>query len=145
MTQNLLNRSSGYTNSIKLSLICSILALSSWKRITQKVPRFNNELEVINYQPLNFLDDYLSYIHSDTVVQELIIQLLQTFNRNINEKEFRLTQAEMENDRLKQYLRKFNFFYRYYYIKNYPNDLSTLSIKKMNMLAIKSLFFIHSL
>ena len=145
MTKNLLTRSSGYTNSIKLSLICSILALSSWKRITQKVPRFNKELEVIKYQPLNFLDDYLSYIQSDTAVQELIIQLLKTFNRNINDKEFRLTQAEIENDRLKQYLRKFNFFYRYYYIKSYPNDLSTLSIKKMNMLAIKSLFFIHSL
>ena len=47
-------------------------------------------------------------------------------------------------ERLKQYLRKFRFFYQYYYLKCYPNNLSTLSIKKINCIAIKSLFVLNS-
>jgi hypothetical protein len=76
-------------------------------------------------------------------VQDLISQLIQVLNSVfINSK---VEKNCPEYKQFRQYLRKFNFFYNYYYLNKYPNKVSTLSSKKINMLAIKSLFVIHSL
>ena len=83
-------------------------------------------------------------IRSDEAIQEVIVKLINAVNsmtRNVD----KLQAKYLEPDCIKQYLRKFNFFYRYYYISRYPNDFSMLSFKKVNMLALTSLFFLCSL
>jgi hypothetical protein len=49
-----------------------------------------------------------------------------------------------ENELVRQYLRKFTFFY-HNEIKNYGTDLLNISRKKTNSLAIEALFCIRSL
>ena len=68
-----------------------------------------------------------------------------SLNISIISETIKLRSTSYQNELLKQYLRKFRFFYLYYYLKAYPNDLSTLSIKKINMIAIQSLFFLTSI
>ena len=79
-------------------------------------------------------------------IKEISTQLIQNLIVLLRYDRIIVTRTQFDkNEQLRQYLRKFSFFYRYYYIKKYPNDLSKLSNKKTNMLAIKSLFLLQSL
>ena len=131
-------------------LICSLLALSD-SNILLKVQTnhlsTNNKIlhTITKSQQVDFLLIYLSNIHSKVSLYEIISQLIQTVNTTFKLHSDYLKSSCYENELLKQYLRKFNFFYKYYYINNYPNELSMASIKKINMLAIKSLFLLYSI
>lgn len=132
---------------IKISLICSLLALDNWSSFlhfseeSHKEQNFANQ--IFEIQSTNSLLKDLSPTYDNLVSQELIIQLLQILNTTVQIKQDKVKSSG--NDVLKQYLRKFSFLYRYYYINIYPNHQRRLSAKKTNLLAIKSLFLIQSL
>ena len=130
---------------LEISLVCSVLALGSWHLTSQNSTQASIMLKTLKVHPLNFLFFSLVTVDSNTALQELIKELLQTLNTTFDIAEAKLKIVGVKNERLKQYLRKFNFFYRYYYLSVYPNDLSATSLKKTNTLAIKSLFLIHSI
>jgi len=44
---------------------------------------------------------------------------------------------------LRQYLKKFKFIYKKYYLVAYPNNLAQVANKTLNKLAIKSLFLLQ--
>ena len=85
---------------------------------------------ILEFQDSTNVLEYLLWSCSSYSLHELIVQLLQTLSifscDNLQNQSFK-------GERLKQYLRKFAFFYRYYYVNKYPNELSTVSIKKINM------------
>ena len=132
-----------------ISLICSILALSPWSLSEQIFflwveEKFSDSNYSISSSINNTLKYYLINYWERESLPELSYQLLQTLNTltSINNKQ------NLDNiynfDCFKQYLRKFRFFYQYYYLKVYPNDLSTLSFKKVNKLAITSIFILNN-
>ena len=134
---------------IKISLTCSSLALDACHHEMQdnskgyfKEGSFRDK---DGLQPANFLLDYLltSYLTGPTF--ELRSQLVETLNSISRTSNLNQENRSVKNERLRQYLRKFSFLYRYFYLKVYPNNLSTLSIKKVNMLAIKSIFLLHGI
>ena len=129
----------------KVSLVCSVLALGSWNIISQTPAKVTITLRTIKLQPLHSLFFSIANIESNLPLQELVMDLLQTLNTTFDLTDVKLMTIGITNKRLKQYLRKFNFFYSYYYLSVYPNDISTLSRKKTNTLAIKNLFFLHNI
>jgi hypothetical protein len=96
-------------------------------------------------QPAIFLLDYLLTPYLTGPTFELRSQLVETLNSISRTSNLNQENRSVKNERLRQYLRKFSFLYRYFYLKVYPNNLSTLSIKKVNMLAIKSIFLLHGI
>ena len=140
---------SNYNELTILSLICTILALNTWNSLleaeTKSVDQNNSFTQNLLFQPMNFLYIYLSVLNVNAQIYHLTSQLLQTLRITFVSNNFKINSQWNENELLRQYLRKFNFFYCYYYINTYPNDISLLSVKKLNMLAIRSLFLIHSI
>jgi predicted metal-dependent peptidase len=131
---------------IKLSTIiltCSVLALSSGNHLIQKdLLPFNKSRNLVFTSP-SFLYEYMVYINANPILLDLGAELLQAIMKT------RITHTVIQrktitNKLVKQYLRKFTFFYRYY-INSYPNDLTTLSRKKINTAAVHGLFLITSL
>jgi hypothetical protein len=138
----------GLDNSIiKTSLLCCIFSLTSWN--STALTRNKNNLPdqflagEITLQSTNFLLNQTFNLYSKKEVQDLVLQLIKVptsvFISSKMEKNC------IEYKQFRQYLRKFNFFYRSYYLNKYPNKVSTLSSKQINMLAIRSLFVIHGL
>lgn len=80
----------------------------------------------------------------NTELQRLNFTLLKSLETTMTFDKVYLKYHTQDNKKIRQYLRKFSFFY-YSFMKRYPNDLNKLSQKKMNMIAIKTLFFINSL
>ena len=125
----------------RVGLTCACLALQV---------NFSKRLSFLEtsifYQGRDLLkDEFFSefYLILKEQVNEISSQREQVlriyFSRGANQFNF----TALENERFQQYLRKFDFFYRYYYISTYPNDLSLLSTKQSNMLAIRSLFLLY--
>jgi len=132
---------------IKICLLCSIRALTPWdclfarKNIDDTILSESN-FEINSNKLLVYflLDEQLNKLVYDIALQ-LVEAVIAPFEyKTIVHKELFST-----DDQVQQYLRKFNFLYRYYYANTYPNNLSRLSTKKTNLLAIKSLFFLNSL
>ena len=143
------NNISSHGELANISMICTILALSTWNSLSQTEAKCLEQNGVLTqtliFQPMNFLYAYLLSFILDRSVYNLTSHLLQTLNTAFTANNSKKNLQEDENDLLRQYLRKFTFFYCYYYINTYPNDLSLLSGKRLNMLAIKNLFLIHSI
>ena len=136
---------------LNISLICSIQALDTWNSVPQKSDYLFAEDSFLqdlssSEQTKSFVN-ILCNIYTYPILYDLTLQLSQSLRMKENTYSLGpdLSEAFIGTDLLKQYLRKFNFFYRYYFVKIYPNDFATLSIKKTNMMAIKSLFFIQSI
>ena len=149
MTKRTLNNHKITSDLNEISLICSLYAINlsnySYQGSIKKVGDDQN-LDFI-FHSTNLLYCYLPLICSNNsllIINSYILQNLNILSTFYNIK-VKTKNKYSENERVKQYLRKFAYFYQYYYQKYYPNDLSTLSIKKVNMLAIRNLFFIHSL
>ena len=131
-----------------IGLICSILSLSTWNLLLQgnNMDLYINKIRGLNFifQSEDFTVESLLNTRSNEAIREIIVKLINVVNsmtRNVE----KLQSKYLESDYIKQYLRKFNFFYRYYHISKYPNDFSILSFKEVNMLALRSLFFLCSL
>lgn len=135
-----------YNNqSIMASLICSALALDSDGHLLFKdyLPEEKVYYKHLRFQSLNLTLSYLSEFCSQQSILQLTSELLQDISLS-NFRDRNSQKIHPKTTRVRQYLRKFNFFYRYY-VNSYPNNLKTASNKKINMLAIKSLFLISSL
>jgi hypothetical protein len=147
--QNKKNNISSSIELINISLVCTILALNTYDPLLQVETKIVEQNQILTqniaFQPTNFLYVYLLSIDTNRSIYELTSPLLQTLDRTFTTNSLKLNNQLYENVFLQQYLRKFTFFYCYYYINVYPNDLSRLSDKKLNMLAIRSLFLIHSI
>jgi len=131
----------------RVSLLCTIIALDVSNSIFQTTIN-NNEEPIVDYEYYltNILFNYHFNFQSGTALREIALLLVQTSNVTFKYENISMQKdsQEIEIERFKQYLRKFTFFF-HKYIQYYPNELSTLSIKKTNMLAIKNLFFISGL
>jgi hypothetical protein len=144
---NHLKISSENSSLLRMVLICSIQSLSPWNSLPVSDPDIiQTRYSCLNNtsSSTNILLKYLSNHESMISSRELAFQLLQLLNIRVVNDAPKPSYACYEQEHLRQYLRKFRFFYLYYYLKVYPNDLSTLSIKKINKLAIRSLFLLHS-
>ena len=134
-----------YIENVKVSLICSALTLHTWNPISgTNIGDIRRTWVAVEEYKLNyFLLNYVSIVYKNKMLQEIIWKLLQILfkiNRGMDG-----IMKEQDVELFRQYLRKFAFFYRYYYLNNYPNDFSELSAKKINVLAVKSLFLIYGL
>ena len=131
----------------RISLLCTIRALDISNSAFQIVVD-NNDDNWINYeyQLMNTLFNSCLILQSSTALREIASLLLQTLNVTSKYENISTQRGnqEIEIERFKQYLRKFTFFFRNY-VREYPNQLSRLSTKKINMLAINNLFFICGL
>lgn len=135
---------------IKISLVCSFLALNKSSLGASRLDRqisVYQDLCLINAQTLErvfriFIENLGT---SKTKATEIIILLIRTLRLTTDQNTECILIDSLDHERLRQYLRKFNFFYCYYYLKYYPNNLSKLSRKKINTLGVRSLFIIHSL
>ena len=132
-------------DSLNHCLICSLLALGYSNFLFQ-----SNELVVkkdnltLEFNSPKFLLSYLSNRKQQGFINYLRKQLIKLVFV-IDQPAQKLGVTDFDSNMVRQYLRKFSFFYSYYYLKKYPNDLSLLSIKKINMLAIRSLFILYNL
>ena len=128
----------------KLIILCTILSLNTRNPLFQITAETNKPLSLnIRFQSIDLVVSQFLDLGSHLLVQEIAFKLLCALNNRFTISGDSLQYQEYEE--VKQYLRKFTFFYCYYYINNYPNDISLLSIKKINQLAIKGLFIINSL
>lgn len=131
---------------VTIILICSIRALVNWNPFFEnKLAQYSEEISFTLFFKQHssvFLSEYLLNKELNLTIRKIIFPLIQTLNI-IAEKDN--NESIVPYEQLKQYLRKFSFFYRYYYLKAYPNDLSTISTKKINRLAIKALFYLYSI
>ena len=129
-------------------MICTILALSTWSSLSQTEAKCLEQNGVLTqtliFQPMNFLYAYLLSFILNRSVYNLTSHLLQTLNTAFTANNSKKNLQEDENDLLRQYLRKFTFFYKSF-INIYPNDLGNFSSKDSNMLAIKCLYLLTSL
>ena len=130
---------------IKVSILCSALALNPWNFVELHSKNVFNDIETLNLKSLRLLVVYFSNLFSNLALHEVTTSLLQTYKMTFESNNSNLKDIDNRNERFKQYLRKFTFFFNYYYNNSYPNDLSKLSRKKINTLAVRSLFFLHSL
>ena len=128
----------------KISIVCTALALNPWNFVELESRDVFGNSETVKLKSIDVLVNYVSTISSNIALNELIASLLQTYKMTFERNNSNLTDRGERNERFKQYLRKFTFFFNYYYNKSYPNDLSKLSVKKINTLAVRSLFFIYS-
>ena len=102
---------------------------------------YANPLKTLNSFYILFLHVYTSDYEYDQI-SLLVCQFLKIRNQRINN----YTDKEKKDMLLvKQYLRKFAFYYQYFNLRYYPNDLSTLRAKEINFLALQSLFLIHGI
>lgn len=137
----------GYINEAKgfvsrdVIFICTILSLITLDPLFQDKLEIENTFEKEKLSSLLFSPSDLLNNYRNSTVIDLVSQIIEITAFKI--KEFGLDNKLFEERLLTQYLRKFNFFYRYFYLKIYPNDLLSLSTKKINMLAIRSLFIIR--
>ena len=131
----------------KISLLCTILALDVSNPLFQNMVNSKEGDNIMyKYQLTDILLNYHPTLQSNTALQEIALLLVQTLNVTLKHKEMSIQKCneELEIERLKQYLRKFTFFFQAY-IRKYPNQLSVLSSKKTNMLAVQNLFLISGL
>jgi hypothetical protein len=56
-----------------------------------------------------------------------------------------LTNGKIEKDHFKQYLKKFSFLYRSFTLNTYPNNVFRLDNKKLNIVAVESLYLLNNL
>ena len=135
--------------SIKIGLICSILALDSFLPSFQEtnlrvVDSFTEELIYTEQYSSNFLQ-WLNKIRSNDIFQDLLMPFVPILKLMILNDSCLSKDQYVVKERLKQYLRKFLFFYRSLYTTHYPNDTSLVSVTKVNTLAIQSLFILYGL
>lgn len=132
-----------------ISLMCSLLALIPPNSLFKDIVNSGYYNSLINQEFKGGLTSYLIYyFKNEDIIQPtrtIASQLVQTLLTTSKVKMTYGQTCSSDIELVQQYLRKFNFFYHYYFVKYYPNDLGKLSRRKTNMLAIKSLFFIQSL
>ena len=56
-----------------------------------------------------------------------------------------LTNGKIEKGHFKQYLKKFSFLYRSFMLNIYPNNVFRLDNKKLNIVAVESLYLLNNL
>ena len=56
-----------------------------------------------------------------------------------------LTNERIEKDHFKQYLKRFSFLYRSFMLNSYPNNIFQLDNKKLNIVAVESLYLLNNL
>ena len=145
------NKNSEEYQLIRTLLVCSFGIFNRLDALKYTTPHLlKKEYSDINLdlECKDFIIDYLAATKNKFRIKLILyLTTLSLFESNNvtwvrNEKINIITE---DNKLLRQYLRKFNYLYNYLYTKAYPNRLSKLSSKKINMLAIKSLFLIHNL
>ena len=129
----------------KVSIVCSALALNPWNFDELNSRNVFDDSEILQSQSISVLAHFILNMSSNIALHEVVGSLLQTYKMQLKTKNSNLTDQDSQNERFKQYLRKFTFFFNYYYNNSYPNDLPTLSRKKVNTLAVRSLFFMYSI
>jgi hypothetical protein len=120
------------------SLVCTYLALGRKKNC--QINLLDND-----YLKSVYLKKCLLDCNLNKILKNIASQLIPILNTTYEFDHQGLYMIKIENNRIQQYLRKFMFLYSYYHLKRYPNDLSRLSFKKINMLAVRNLFLIQSL
>jgi len=131
---------------IQIALICSFLALTIEISFLGSARSQALNEQSVNCCLLEFLVTSSIAPSVQFVIPKLTSQLFHSLQVLLPEED--KSSIRLQNcspDFLIQYLRKFNFFFRYYYINKYPNDLTKLSYKRINMLGVKTLILIHGM
>ena len=135
---------------LKISLICTILAINNASLVFQNIgePKtcimagshnnFRSKSSVV-------LFNVLPYIRTNVYFQELVSNLVEISIKMSSVKKGSQFDSFSEKEILRQYLKKFAFYYKFFYLKAYPNNLARISLKNMNMLAVQSLFILNGL
>ena len=132
---------------IKMSLICSLVALNPDNLVVQfsksQPFTYNSPHLFFEFQLLNAGISLLLENKFYSSPYGLDSNSFKTDNPTIYNENWEIFYGEKKL--IYKYVKTFSFFYRYFYKKLYPNDLSTLSTKKLNMVALQSLFIIWGL
>ena len=131
----------------KLSLLCSIIAIDGFNSVNtnqDKLETTNVYRTAMNH-PIFIFSGSVENITSNRIIRDLVSSLIVTLKSTLSLNSKILPSFENDHLQLQQYLRRFLFLYCYYYINTYPNDLTKLSVKKINMLAVRNLFLIYNL
>lgn len=146
------SKSSEEQQLIRTLLICSFGIFNRFDTLKYTTPNFlKNEYSDSNLdlEYEDFIIDYLSATKNKFRIRLILylttLSLCESNTNRIRVRSEKINIIIKDHNLVRQYLRKFNYLYNYLYTKTYPNQLSKLSSKKINMLAIKSLFLIHNL
>ena len=135
-------------NLLQISLMCSLLALGAGDLLLQNnlQQKIKNQTlyQTYQFQSINCIRKYLSSTQSSKALRETIVKMLKTLDSSPTVDRINLHEVKGGGIRIRQYLRKFTFFYKSF-INIYPNDLGNFSSKDSNMLAIKCLYLLTSL
>lgn len=132
---------------IEVGITCSILALYNDNPVNQSfltTTTFKSSRDT-RLVTKKILKQLLHNNKTPKTVQILASYLIQYLRNSTSTIKSNRKKNRMGELRFQQYLRRFSFFYKYYYLQYYPNNLNQLSQKKTNMLAIQSLFILQSL
>lgn len=126
------------------SLICTIFSLSSLVSLKRNVLFLHKKNHVTNSSyPKNkkyyILFKENKYIYNSNILQKSSYFLKISLSRKYSNNKL------MKTHFIRQYLRKFSFYYKHDYVNHYPNNISFTSPKKNNMLGIKNLFLLLGL
>ena len=132
----------------KIGLTCSLESLEIYTSGAIENPLSFNRLRKLNENDIsNFLYFSLVTKRSKNIALQKMASFLIGHLTNIamislNNK-IKISCDEIANEILQKYLERFLFFFQLHYVRYYPNNLSDLSIKKINLLAIESLFILQ--
>lgn len=132
----------------KIGLTCSLESLEIYTSGAIENPLSFNRLRKSTENDIsNFLYSSLVTKRSKNMALQKMASFLIGHLTNIamislNNK-IKISCDEIANEILQKYLERFLFFFQLYYVRYYPNNLSDLSIKKINLLAIESLFILQ--
>tara|TARA_B100000475_G_scaffold200870_1_gene186437 strand:+ start:170 stop:577 length:408 start_codon:yes stop_codon:yes gene_type:complete len=132
------------SNETPINLICSLLALTTDTNLLKK--KSDDAVKVIlQYEEIGFFDE--SFLTTPLNINKQVIKpcISETFKIVSQLEVTSLLPRDYEYSKLRQYLRKFSFYYKCYYGRHYPNNLANISNKKINMLGLKSLLNLSSL
>ena len=134
------------------SLICTIFSLSSLVSLKRNVLFLHRKNYVTNFSYSKNKKYYIlfkenKYIYNLNILQKSSYSLKISLSKKYSKlfKKILSKNKLMKTHFIKQYLRKFSFYYKHDYVNHYPNNISFTSPKKNNMLGIKNLFLLLGL
>ena len=129
------------------SLLISLMALNMTNEIfyqRAKVPKKITDICKISlYSNVILESKNIFFTMNVRKISRELLEVLDNKNfYNLNKNRNLLTKR---NEDLEQYLRKFSFLYQSILLKTYPNKLSSVACKRINIIAIKNLYHLNNL
>ena len=122
-------------------LIISLVTLYNLEKFTNPVVNYHESELLINIREL---EQEIKNPKYQNQIQKLPYSLSKDFLYSVT-KESKLEEIISNKHKLQSYLKKFSYRYQFFKLRKYPNDLSTISNKKMNDLGLASLFILSGI